>query len=91
MGHNKDIKALHQWTGKPYKECRALMKANGWDLFKASGLGELPEIFKTARDAVIGAVDALGDMATSLREAISAVDWSQLAEMAKKAKQEGKI
>lgn len=29
MSRNKDIKALHQWTGKPYKECRAIMKANG--------------------------------------------------------------
>lgn len=89
MGHNKDIKALHQWTGKPYRECRALMKANGWDLLKASGLGELPEIFKTARDAVNDAIDALGDMVTSLREAISAVDWSQVAELIKEEEANG--
>lgn len=89
MSKNKDIKALHQWTGKPYRECRALMKANGWDLLKASGLGELPEIFKTARDAVNDAIDALGDMATSLREAISAVDWSQVAELLKEEEANG--
>ena len=91
MSRNKDIKALHQWTGKPYKECRAIMKANGWDLFKASGLGELPEILKTLSEASIAIVDALGEMFTRIEKAISAVDWSQVAEMAKKAKEEGLI
>ena len=91
MSHNKDIKALHQWTGKPYKECRAIMKANGWDLLKASGLGELPEILKTLSEASIAIVDALGEMFTRIEKALRAVDWSQVAEMAKKAKEEGLI
>ena len=91
MSRNKDIKALHQWTGKPYKECRAIMKANGWDLLKASGLGELPEILKTLSEASIAIVDALGEMFTRIEKALRAVDWSQVAEMAKKAKEEGLI
>lgn len=91
MSRNKDIKALHQWTGKPYKECRAIMKANDWDLLKASGLGELPEILKTLGEASIAIVDALGEMFTRIEKAISAVDWAQVAEMAKKAKEEGLI
>lgn len=35
MSKNKDIKALHQITDLPYKECRALMKKHKWDFLGA--------------------------------------------------------
>lgn len=38
MSRNKDIKLLHDITGKSYKECRQLMKATGWDITKAIDL-----------------------------------------------------
>ena len=77
MRHNKDIKALHAITMKPYKECRALMKANGWDLYKALGFGYLakaPEIIKEAveglRIATEQAVETLRKFARQLHEAL---------------------
>ena len=78
MSHNKDIKALHQWTGKPYRVCRAKMKANGWDLWGALG-------FYIIYNVQI-ALEALGESFCSLIddicEAVKSVDWDGLREAA---------
>ena len=77
MGRNKDIKALHAITGKSYKECRAMMKANKWDLYKAVGLDclpQLPEIIKNTievmREAAQLAADTLLEFGRQLHEII---------------------
>ena len=38
LSRNKTIKIMHSATGLSYKKCRALLKANNWDLSKACGL-----------------------------------------------------
>lgn len=38
MSKNKDIEALHRFTGEPYRVCRAKMKANGWDLWTVKSI-----------------------------------------------------
>lgn len=49
MSRNKDIKLLHDITGKSYKKCRQLMKASGWDITKAIKIEDiLPDIAKIA-------------------------------------------
>lgn len=85
MSKNKDIEVLHQWTGKPYRECRAIMKANGWDLYRATGLADLPELINT----VFGTFsETLENITTSLREILTSIDWEQVIELIKKAKEE---
>ena len=35
LSHNKIIKALHDLTPLSYKECRARLKKDSWDLLRA--------------------------------------------------------
>lgn len=88
MSKNKDIKALHQWTNKPYRECRAIMKANGWDLYRATGLADLPELINNIFDAFS---KTLENITTSLREILTSIDWMRVVELINEAKEENKI
>lgn len=52
MSRNRDIKFLHDISGKSYKECRQIMKASGWDLIKALQIIDfLPTIERIAKQA----------------------------------------
>ena len=82
LSRNKTIKILHESTGKTYKECRAALKANNWDLNEALGLNlliaalqRIPEIserikrvFSAFAEAASAAVIAFND---TLSEALS--------------------
>lgn len=71
MSHNKDIKFLHDFTGKSYKECRALMKAHHWDLGEA--LGTSFDFISVAVDGIIEAfkplMQALSEIVTTVSDA----------------------
>jgi hypothetical protein len=73
MSRNKDIKFLHDFTGKSYKECRALMKAHHWDLGEAIGLRESLDFITKAWDGIIEAfkpfVQALSEAVTTVADA----------------------
>ena len=96
MSKNKTIKYMHDTTGLSYKECRSLLKANNWDLFKAMGYDEILEKVSNAGIALAKglkpALDALCEgcrrLAESLCKALSEVDWNEIAEAAKKMKEE---
>ena len=72
MSRNKDIKFLHEVTGKPYKECRALMKANGWDLWRAFPLPEIiakiPEIINRATDEIVEALNSITEATRKMKD-----------------------
>lgn len=82
LSRNKTIKILHESTGKTYKECRAILKSNNWDLNEALGLNlfiaalqSLPETiqrlqrgFSAFAEAASAAVIAFND---TLSEALS--------------------
>ena len=82
LSRNKTIKILHESTGKTYKECRAILKSNKWDLNEVFGLNpliaalqRLPEIterlqraFSAFAEAASAAVIAFND---TLSEALS--------------------
>lgn len=77
MSRNKDIKFLHDFTGKSYKECRALMKEHHWNLGEA--LGSSLDFISVAVD---GLIDAFKPAVQALSEAIT-----QIADAASKAAQ----
>lgn len=85
MSKNKDIKALHEWTSKPYSECRAIMKANGWDLYRAIGLADLPELISSAFVTLSKTLEIITER---LREALTSIDWVQVVELIKNAYEE---
>lgn len=82
LSRNKTIKILHESTGKTYKECRAILKSNNWDLNEVLGINsliaafqrlpEIPERLKRAfsafAEAASAAVIAFND---TLSEALS--------------------
>lgn len=65
MSRNKDIKLLHDMTGLSYKECRALMKANNWDLCKAL---PIDDIIKQLPEALANCFKVLSDTLTYIAE-----------------------
>lgn len=70
MSRNKDIKFLHDISGKSYKECRQIMKASGWDLIKALQITDiLPTIERIAKQATA----VIQEMADSIAQIIPAV------------------
>lgn len=52
LSRNKTIKIMHSATGLSYKKCRALLKANNWDLSKACGLDLLSTRIEQLKQSV---------------------------------------
>ena len=70
MSRNRDIKFLHDISGKSYKECRQIMKASGWDLIKALQIIDfLPTIERIAKQATA----VIQEMADSIAQIMPAV------------------
>lgn len=70
MSRNKDIKFLHDISGKSYKECRQIMKASGWDLIKALQITDiLPTIERIAKQATA----VIQDLADRIAQIMPAV------------------
>lgn len=91
MSRNKDIKLLHEMTGRSYKECRAIMKANHWCLWSAYG-AEFSAVFDNTTQIIGNMLDGLSEaiwqmaeatrhMVDSLADAISNIDIEQLKEL----------
>ena len=78
MSRNKDIKFMHEVTGRSYKECRKKLKDNHWDLFKAMGYEEalkyisdaLPRICEDIAGALKYMAEAAAKLANDTAEAI---------------------
>ncbi len=70
MSRNKDIKFLHDISGKSYKECRQIMKASGWDLIKALQITDiLPTIERIAKQAT-AVIQELADRIAQIMPAV---------------------
>ena len=60
MSRNKDIEVYHKISGLSYKECRANLKANHWDLVKVL-LPELSVDLEVLNNTMKAVVQILGD------------------------------
>ena len=70
MSRNKDIKFLHDISGKSYKECRQIMKASGWDLIKALQIIDiLPTIERISKQAAA----VIQDLAERIAQILPAI------------------
>ena len=86
MSRNKDIKALHDWTGLSYKECRQLMKSNNWILISAlidANAWELPKFLENFSKAIQDFGRALAESLNKACEALAQIDWAKAAEYLK--------
>lgn len=86
MSKNQTIKFLHQWTGRPFSWCRRRLKASHWDLY-----GALVPSWTAVNDALNQLSAGLNRFVQAAADAINSIDWSALAEAAKKAKEDGLI
>ena len=86
MSKNKTIKLLHQWTGRPFSWCRRRLKASHWDLY-----GALMPSYDAACDALNQLGDGINRFVSAVADAINTIDWTAIAEAAKKAKEDGII
>ena len=86
MSKNKTIRLLHQWTGRPFSWCRRRLKASHWNLY-----GALNPSWAAACDALNQLSAGLNRFAQAAADAINAIDWTAIAEAAKKAKEDGVI
>lgn len=70
MSRNRDIKFLHDISGKSYKECRQIMKASGWDLIKALQIIDiLPTIERISNQAAA----VIQDLAERIAQILPAI------------------
>ena len=96
MSKNRKVEYMHHYTGLSYKECRSLLKANDWDLLKAMGFDDILEkvsnLAKSVGEILRPAIEAMAEgckrLVESLGKALSEVDWNEIAEAAKKMKEE---
>ena len=91
MSRNKDIKALHDWTGLSYKECRQFMKSNNWILISAlidANAWELPEFLENFSKAMQDFGRALAESLNKACEALASIDWAKAAEYLKEQETE---
>lgn len=95
MSKNQKVEYMHNATGLSYKECRSLLKANNWDLFKAMGFDDILEkvatfgtaLAKSLKPAIDAVCEGCRRLAESVGKALSEVDWNEIAEAAKKMKE----
>ena len=82
MSRNKDIKLLHDMTGLAYKECRALMKKNHWDywraFFDAKNLpyGSIMDFANEFSKNITMICNTLGDMCREVIECMTSVAYN---------------
>ena len=91
MSRNKDIKALHDWTGLSYKECRQLMKSNNWILISAlmdANGWKLPKFLENFSKAIQDFGRALAESLNKVCEALASIDWAMAAEYLKEQEAE---
>ena len=86
MSRNKDIKALHDWTGLSYKECRQFMKSNNWILISAlmdANGRKLPKLLENFSKTIQDFGRALAESLNKACEALASIDWAKAAEYLK--------
>lgn len=78
LSRNKSIKILHESTGKTYKECRAVLKANNWSLEDALGINALiaelqvlPEVTQRLQRIFSAFAEALSSAINAFTETLS--------------------
>lgn len=69
LSRNKTIKILHSITGRSFKECRADLKANNWDLNNALGLNRLSDFTSGLYEATQHIIKAFNALSTAAARA----------------------
>lgn len=83
MSRNKDIKFLHEYTGKSYKECRADLKANNWDVWRVlcPEFYALSDTVKNISEAMSNFFRAVGEATgTAIKELARVLKETELVE-----------
>ena len=71
LSRRKKVKFIHDVKNLSYKESRELLKANGYDIFKALGLNFASDIIKSITDGVSRAIDNMIEAFTNLADSIA--------------------
>ena len=86
MSRNKDIAFYHEFTGKPYSECRRIMKACHWELGAAilydanKGIDAVSEALKIFPEIIETSCHAVGEFLISLGEGLRGVNLTDQEE-----------
>ena len=78
MSRNKDIRFMHEVTGKPYSVCRQELKAHNWNVYEAIGFDDLICNLNNALTDTVETMRCAAELAQNLTEVFRNINWTDV-------------